>query len=213
MMRCLRFVSIAAIAIIGGSCGNSYRSLERTSAEAGLWPKPVFKKELFRCKVNGRFLFKRFHLSGLLLVKKLGDTTRAVFQNEMGFPFFDFQWDGNDSFSVISINERLNKPALIKTLQNDLEILMVMKLSQEPPVLFRNELGNETWFRYPRNKGYVYYVSADGQYRRIEYGGKSSVTSITFPAPVAGLPEDVHIVHHKAHFTIDLKEISTGSDE
>jgi hypothetical protein len=131
----------------------------------------------------------------------------------MGFPFFDFQWDGKDSFSVISINERLNKPAVIKTLQNDLEMLMAMKLSKDPPVLFQNKPGNETWFRYPRNGGYVYYVSVNGQYRRIEYGAKSSVTTITFPTPVAGLPEEVHIVHHKAHFTIDLKEISTASDE
>src|ERR1043165_5751461 len=157
MMRYLRFASIAVVLVGLTACGSSYRSLQKTGMEAGPWPRPVFAKELFRCNVNGRFLFKRFHLSGLLLAKKLGDTTRVVFQNEMGFPFFDFQWDGHDSFSVVSINERLNKPALIKTLQNDLEMLMVMKLSKDPPILFKNKIGNETWFRYPRNKGYVYY--------------------------------------------------------
>jgi hypothetical protein len=214
MMRFLRFVSSVALVAALSACGHSYRSLRKADISAsGAWGKPEFKRALFRCSVNGHFLWKRFHLSGLLLFKKLGDTTRVVFQNEMGFPFFDFQWDDKDSFSVISIEERLNRPALIRTLQNDFEMLLRMKLDETKVSWFTSKAGYETWFRYPRNNGYVFYISVNGQYRRIDYGRKSSITTISFPLPTAGLPEDIHISHHKAHFTIDLTALNSGSDE
>jgi hypothetical protein len=160
-------------------------------------------------------VFKKFHLSGVLFFKKLDDgSTRAVFQNEMGFTFFDFEWSKADSFKVNEIIPQLNKAAVIKTLEKDLNLLLMKQLKGSSEVIYKH--GNETLYRFTLEKGYAYYVESSARLMRIDNTGeKRLVTEIllTGKNEAHALPDSILFRHLKANFTIELKKIESHADE
>jgi hypothetical protein len=215
MMRFSKCASIAAILLVfAASCGHPYKHLQSIpSGESALAYKPKIERELYRCVVDGRFIFKKFHLSGILLFKTFEDSsTRAVFQNEMGFAFFNFKWDARDSFSVTSILDQLNKPAVIKTLQRDIELVLMKRLSPKDEVHYLS--AKDTLSRFPIGTGAAWYKLSDGQLRLIDYVGKSKITTIDLQGKAGKqeLPVSIYIKHHKANFTIDLKKIISADE-
>jgi hypothetical protein len=177
--------------------------------------KPEFDKQLYRCIVDGRAVFKKFHLSGVLFFKKLDDgSTRAVFQNEMGFTFFDFEWTKSDSFKVNEIIPQLNKPAVIKTLAKDLNLLLMRQLNHSFEVIYTH--GKETFYRFTLQKGYVYYVENSARLMRIDNTGEKRLVNtilLTGNNKAHDLPDSVSFRHLKANFTIELKKIESHVDE
>jgi hypothetical protein len=215
MMRFSKCASIAAILlIVASSCGHPYKHLQSVaSGQSVLAYKPRIERELYRCVVDGRFLFKKFHLSGILLFKTFEDSsTRAVFQNEMGFAFFNFKWDAQDSFSVTSIIDQLNKPAVIKTLQRDIELVLMKGLFPGDEVHYLS--ATDTLSRFPVGTGAAWYKLGNKQLRLIDYVGKSKITTIDLQETEkkGTLPNTIFIKHHKANFTIDLKKIQSADE-
>ncbi|MBS1782504.1 MAG: hypothetical protein JSS78_05525 [Bacteroidetes bacterium] len=175
---------------------------------------PQFEKKLYRCVVDGRFLFKKFHLSGILLLKHFQDSsTRAVFQNEMGFTFFDFEWNQVDSFKVNQIIPQLDKPALIKLLQKDMNLFLMKGLNAHSEANFKDN--DEIFYRFTLNKGYAYYIATKDTLRRIENVGKKKVITINIgeKGTPQSLPLTAIFIHHKANFTIKLNAIDDHVDE
>jgi len=175
--------------------------------------KPVFDKEMYRCLVNGKFLFKSFHLSGILIFKELPDgSTRCVFQNEMGFTFFDFSWDKSDAFLVLKIIPQLDKPALIKTLQKDLQLLLMKQL---PAGQEKIAVGKEgTVHRFPLEKGFADYLVNDTGLSKIYVVGKKKVATISLgpKADKTDMPDSVFVQHHTANFSIQLNKIAAHAE-
>lgn len=198
------------------SCGNPYKDLRQTQTSPSdiLKYKPVFDKELYRCTVDGRFLFKRFHLSGLLFFKTMPDaTTRVVFQNEMGITFFDFEWNTNDSFQVNQVIEQLDKPVVLGLLEKDMNLLLMKQLKQrEGTVLTRND---EVYYKFPLEKGVAYYIERERSLQRIENAGKKKVTTISLEGRKnnSSLADTIVINHHKANFTIRLHKLDQHANE
>lgn len=214
MRLCSRLSSLLLLWMLV-SCARPYRKAVWTPVPAGqsaLALQPVLTRDLYRCKVDGRFLWKKFHLSGLLLIRKIEDAhTRAVFSNEMGFTFFDFEWDEHDSFWVNQVIPQLDKPAVIRTLQKDFSLLFMKGLDPATEV---RAAASPPIHRFTLDKGYAYYTG-NKEVNRIENAGKSIVTTIQLQgrSSVAGLPDTISIRHHKAHFTIDLAKIKEHADE
>lgn len=185
--------------------------------------KPQFRdgeKQLYRCQFDGGFLFKKFHLSGLLIFKEMdnvGEQQRVVFANEMGLTFFDFGWqikaDGRDSFTVYSILPKLNKPAVIKTLRKDIELVLLRDMGDFS--LYRK--GNIVYYKAPLEKGFAYFLlrTSPAGMKQIDIAGKRKVASIFQfgKLPENAMPDSISIVHTKAHFTINAKRISNGEGE
>lgn len=215
MKVCLRYGSLFLfLALV--SCANPYKHLQQdtTVHTTALRFKPEFDKALYRCVVNGRIVFKKFHLSGLLFFKNLEDgTTRVVFQNEMGFTFFDFEWDQHDVFKVNQVIDQLNKPALIKTLEKDMNLFLLKNLDTATEKRFRKNAA--VYHRFDLEKGVVYYISANNILERIENAGKSKVITITLSGKQKehDMPQEALFNHHKANFTIRLNKIEHNADE
>jgi len=221
MTRFLTLVSLLILLL--SACGSPYKKLRpsgthdaKTVSSADIAKyRPVYpglQKALYRCHVDGRFLFKKFHLSGILLFRNFqnGDT-RVVFSNEMGFTFFDFGWDGSDSFKVNSIIPQLDKPAVIKTLRKDLELVLVRNTHSVEIFLD----GDTIYYRSSLPKGYAYYIVQATKLRRIEIARRKKVATI-YPIGKRtdnDMPDSLSIVHHKAHFTIQAKKITDVSAE
>src|SRR5438093_1041377 len=140
MMRFLRFVSVVGIVGILASCAKPYgKNLTRVAPHPGFdLDMPLTRysfywgaesqRALYRCHVNGKFLFKKIHLSGLLLLKydKETKSVRAVFTNELGYKFFDFEFNHFDSFTVHSIIHQFDKPVMVRTLRQDIDLLLAL---------------------------------------------------------------------------------------
>ncbi|MBL7719122.1 MAG: hypothetical protein JNL72_09840 [Flavipsychrobacter sp.] len=176
--------------------------------------RPDFDRALYRCSVDGRVLFKKFHLGGVLLFKEMETGTRVVFQNEMGLSFFDFEWDRNDSFTVHQVIDELNRPAVIRTLQKDLSLLLMRGLDTSTEQYYTKD--GDTYHRFTLDKGFAWYIENSARLVRIENSGeRKKVVTITMKGKDqdGDLPRKVTMDHHKANFTIMFKKIEPDANE
>lgn len=215
MTRFLKLSSLV-IALFVASCANPYKHLQKESiGNTALRFKPEFQRELYRCVVDGKVLFKKFHLSGVLLFKEMEDgSARVVFQNEMGISFFDFSWDKDENFKVNSVIEELNRPAVIKTLQKDLSLFLMKGLNKASEQHF--SIGDDHYHRFTLEKGFAYYIENSARLMRIENTGeRKKVTTITLEGKEKknSMPEKVVFEHHKANFSIQLTKIVANVNE
>lgn len=211
MRAFLKSGSWCLLLLFAAACGKRYEALQLAPLQqevSVLAHKPMIDKEMYRCLVNGKFLLKSFHLSGILIFKTLEDESlRAVFQNEMGFTFFDFQWDKNDSFQVLKIIPQLDKPALIKTLRKDLQLVLMKGLDAQREEVGASKEGRV--HRFPLEKGFADYVTSDSGLSWIYVLGKRKVATITLSSRESktAMPDKIFVQHHTAHFTIELNKM------
>jgi len=217
MKQYLRLSSL--LLLFFASCASPYKGLKHVSSngKTAYQYKPQFLKQVYRCTVNGRVLFKKFHLSGILLLKEMkSGTVRAIFQNEMGFTFFDFEWNNQDSFKVNSIIPQLDKPAVVKTLKKDFNLFLMKGLEKETEKVLQSDRGKEVFYCFNIGDGFVYYVEDGNMLQRIENAGKKKkVTTISLMGKHVSndLADSVMFDHHKANFTISLHKINDHVDE
>ena len=167
--------------------------------------KPAFTVALYSTQVDviGN------HLSGLLLIKKMPDSsTRLVFSNEMGFKFFDFEFSADGNFKVYSVIKQMNKKAVLKTLRKDFELVLMNKLDSTR-VDVRTDSGL-LYYVFPNEKGYYYYITnqSGDQLLRMERASKRKVVvEAVIQNYINGIPDSVNISHKKFGFIIALKRI------
>jgi len=209
----MRYLALSSLLFLA-CCSSPYRHLATSeTTNSALRFKPEFGKVLYRCVVDGRVVFRKFHLSGLLFFKDMHNgSTRIVFQNEMGFTFFDFEWNQQDSFIVHQMIPQLSKPAVVKTLRKDMAMLLMKDIDSSTEISFK---GNDEWYhRFEMGNGFAYYIVENNQLVRIEQAGKQKVTTLTLQGKEGdqAMPSSVLVDHHKAHFTISLKKIENAED-
>ncbi|MCD2425011.1 hypothetical protein LQ567_19660 [Niabella pedocola] len=210
-MRCLLFVSLWLL----GSCAPAvYKKLQRaegTSACIAAF-KPHIQRALYQASVD----VAGNHLSGLLLIKEMPDSsTRIVFTNEAGFSFFDFEFSHNNGFIVHSIIPKMDKEAVRKTLRKDFELLL-MDMVDTTTVSSVFQKGAERYHAFYVGADVYYYITDDrcGQLIRMERGSrKRKVLEATRGILKDGIPESLNIRHTNFNFTIDLKRIYDHAEE
>lgn len=194
------------------SCSSPYKGLQQQEMGVSAYRfKPDVNKVIYRAIVDGRFVFKQFHLSGLLIIKQLeSGTIRAVYQNELGPTLFDFEWNEQYDFEVKQIMEQLDKEAVIKTLRKDIEMLLMIGLKENSEILLTSGRGKKQFNRFNIEGGYVYYISNDGELSQIENANnRKRIVTVNIHDKEADsvMPEKVFIEHHKANFTISLTKL------
>src|SRR6186997_3182310 len=124
----IRYLLSGSLLLFFFGCSPVYMQMQTTTGNiSGLAKfKPVFNAVLYKTEVD----VVGNHLSGLLLIKKMPDSsTRMVFSNEMGFSFFDFEFAADGQFKVYSITKQMNKRSVIKTLQHDFELILMNNMN------------------------------------------------------------------------------------
>lgn len=167
--------------------------------------KPAFTVALYNTTVD----VVGNHLSGLLLIKKMPDSsTRLVFSNEMGFSFFDFEFAADGKFKVYSITKQMNKKSVIKTLQHDFELILMNNLdNSKASVRTKDGL---TYFVFPQTKGFNYYItnlSGIELVRMERASNKKTIVVAVMNNYVGGIPDTIGISHKTFEFNIGLKQI------
>ena len=198
------------------SCSPVHKQMQSATADVSLLQKfkPAFTVALYNTTVD----VVGNHLSGLLLIKKMPDSsTRMVFSNEMGFSFFDFEFAADGKFKVYSIIKKMNKKSVIKTLQRDFELVLMNTLNYNKAIVKTDNGLN--YFIFPQNKGYNYYITnADGtELIRMERASNKKVIVEAMMKNFAkvpnfgkvenSIPDTISISHKTFEFNIGLKRI------
>ena len=138
------------------------------------------------------------------------NSTRILFTNEMGFPFFDFGFGADSGFTVYQITPDMNKKYLIKTLRKDFELILFRNMDNSSSFELRDSL--LMYHAYPQPKGINYYITdiPCGQLVKMQRASKKKpVVEASFPGnSYENEPDSILIRHLNFNFTITLKKIS-----
>ena len=189
------------------SCSPAHKQMQSAAADISVLQKfkPAFTVALYKATVD----VVGNHLSGLLLIKKMPDSsTRMVFSNEMGLTFFDFEFAADGNFKVYSIIKKMDKKSVIKTLRHDFELVLMNTLDNSK-VTIRTENGM-LYFIFPQTKGFSYYITnADGsELVKMERASKQkTIVEAVMQNYINGIPDTIGISHKTFEFNIGLKRI------
>ena len=167
--------------------------------------KPAFTVALYKTEVD----VVGNHLSGLLLIKKMQDSSiRMVFSNEMGFTFFDFEFTPGKNFKVFSVMKKMNKKPVLKTLRKDFELILMEDLdSADASIRTNNGL---IYYVFSESKGFNYYITdstGNNLVRMERASNRKTVVQAIMKDYINGIPDTIGISHKTFHFTIGLKRI------
>ena len=188
-------------------CSPVHKQMQSVTADINVLQKfkPAFTVALYKTTVD----VVGNHLSGLLLIKKMPDSSiRMVFSNEIGFTFFDFEFAADGKFKVYSIIKKMNKRSVIKTLQHDFELVLMNRLDNNTATIQTDN--GLIYFIFQQNKGYNYYITnADGtELVRLERASnKKSIVEAVMKNYITGIPDTIGISHKTFEFNIGLKRI------
>jgi hypothetical protein len=202
-MRYLLFISATLLA----ACQSSYKTLVPSKGDPACIRqfKPAFTTVLYRthCMVRNKMI------TGILLIKSMPDSSlRIVFTGETGIKFFDFEYNGDSLFRVRYIMKQLDKPAVIKTLRKDFDMILWHHTLDDKARVFL--AGNLRYYRFEQEQGFTYYItdSACSRFLRVERGtSKKKVAEAVFERAANRIPDSIGIVHRNFDMTILLKRI------
>lgn len=211
MIRCSLLISLLAVWY---GCSPVHKQMQAvTTADVSRIQrfKPAFTVALYKATVD----VVDNHLSGLLLIKKMPDSsTRMVFSNEMGFTFFDFEFAANGDFKVHAIIKKMNRRSVIKTLQHNFELVLMNRLNKAAESVRSSD--GLLYFIFPQTKGFNYYITdanANELIRMERASGKKVIVEGIMKNYSNGIPDTIGISHKTFEFNIGLKRIERNAAE
>ena len=134
---------------------------------------------------------------------------RVVFTSEMGLSLFDFEFRPDGAFKVYHIIDKMNRKAVIRTLRQDFELVLMQQLNTQTAQVFRNN--DRIYFAFPHEKGSMYYIT-DPECRELFSIEKASrrkpIVQVVMRDYVNGVPDTIGISHTNFQFTIGLKRLA-----
>lgn len=203
------------LSIIFFSCApRAYKNLTLSNADAACVSKfvPKFERSLYKAdiEVAGNYL------SGILLIKKMEDhSTRIVFTNQAGMSFFDFEFSKEAVFKVYSIMDKMNKKAVIKTLEKDFSLILFNK-THLPYKSYISD--HDVYYSFIDKKDRYYYImdSSCQKLIRMERGSSSKKILEAYfdnTKPEDNIPQKIILKHSNFKFNISLTQFTDHVDE
>lgn len=201
-MRRFLYVSISAIL---ASCAPSLPLRQPTQMDVACIKKfkPNFKSDLYNASVD----VMGNHISGLVLIKKMADSSkRVVFTNEAGVKFFDFGFETN-GVTTHQVIKKLNKKIIVRTLQNDFGLMLMTKVGKETPLAFRESENLKFIFGSGKNADCVVTNADCAQLIRLEKGADRPQTITRLFSDGIHAPDSIFIEHLNFNMKIRLKHL------
>ncbi|RAJ02604.1 hypothetical protein LX64_03624 [Chitinophaga skermanii] len=205
-MKYLLLISLLCFGLT--SCHSEYRALKPAAGRDAACIqafKPQFgERTLYNTQVD----VLNNHFSGLLFYKRMPDSSmRIVFANEMGFKFFDFEFSKDGRFTKYYIIPKMDKKAVIKTLQKDFSMIL---MQQNPSFATVYEGYGKLYTAFNLTKGRIYYITdtACQSLEKVQNGSKRKpVVDIWMKDYKNGVPDSIFIQHKKFKFNISSQRV------
>ena len=167
--------------------------------------RPQFAARMYKTEVDvvGK------HLSGLLLLKTMPDSSkRVVFTSETGPTLFDFSFGKDGAFEVKYCLKALRRKAVLRTLRQDFELLLLENPGQAGPAVLRDS--SQLYFPFRNGKSTNYFRTDPAAQHLLgmeKAGRRKQKVRIDIPPTRAGLPDSVWIEHRNFTFAIRMKTL------
>lgn len=177
-------------------------ALEQSPDECFNSSVPKFTSALYSASID----VVGHHMSGLFFLKTMPDSSqRAVFSNEAGVTYFDFEWRKNGEFRVHRVIKKLKKKIVLNTLKKDFELVLV------PPsivALMKKKEANE-YLSLRKKEQLIFKTNTDcSSITSIDVmGRKSKLVNVRFFPEGQNIPDSVSIVHFNFNMKIELKRL------
>jgi hypothetical protein len=162
---------VIALAVSFHTLANGMELLEQPGIPVPFNPvfDTSFRKGLFKATMD----IGKHHMSGLVYIKKLNDSTyRMLFNNEIGMKFFDLEVS-RMQFIIHSCYPSLDRKNLMSILKNDLRVLFFM--SHQATMVrkeYSDSLKQERFTVKSETGTWSCYITGDKNIRSIESEGK-----------------------------------------
>jgi hypothetical protein len=206
LMRNLLLSSI--ILAVSGCHYGHYKRLKPRAAAVGkisVELKPVFQDSFnsFLFKTNMSLYSRDF--SGLLIAKQIEPKDyRVVFTTELGMKLFDFEFR-DTTFTLHYCAPQFNRPIILKTIQKDIEILLMNDITNVQ--MLTDKQGLYTIYKKAIDKNYNYYFieNASRNLVKIEHARNQKKKIIyTLNNYLDNFPNHVEIRHTDIKLKIEL---------
>ncbi|HTK18825.1 MAG TPA: hypothetical protein VL442_04910 [Mucilaginibacter sp.] len=203
----MRYLLLNSCFFILVSCSSVYKNLQPSVGDVSNLEKfrPDFNRALYKTEVD----VVGHHLSGLLLIKTLPDSSvRMVFSNEVGFKFFDFEFKPDGEFKAYYVVKQMDKGPVIKTLKKDFELIMLRKKDIQVATVRQDD--HSIYYIVKRPKGFFCYITdkAGTELERLEIASpRKPIVEAIMKNYINGIPDTIGITHKNFSFTIGLKRI------
>jgi len=203
----MRYLLLSSCLFILTGCSSVYKNLQPATGNINYIEKfrPDFKSALYKAEID----VITHHLSGLLLIKTLPDSSiRMVFSNEMGIKFFDFEFRPGGGFKVFYIVQQMNKKPVIKTLKKDFELILLPDKNEQAAYLRKDD--HSLYYIFPKQKGsFCYITNLDGtEMTTMEISSPHKpIVNAIMKNYINGIPDTIGISHKNFTFNIGLKRI------
>jgi hypothetical protein len=205
-MRNLLLSSLLLLILSGCKLAH-YGKLKKASDFTVAAPAPIFGDNFnsFLFKTNITVYGKDF--SGLLVTKQMApENYRVIFTTELGMKLFDFEFR-DTSFTLHYCVPQFNQPKLLKTIQEDIKILLMNDLKGKQFEHLADAKGTYRIYRLKDKKLYNYYFveQSSNNLVKIEHSGKR-VKKIIFTLDnyQNGFPNSILIRHYNIKLKIQL---------
>ena len=203
----MRYLLLSSCLFVFSACGSSYKQLQKIDGNASCVEKfrPTFTTALYTTRVN----IVGNYLTGLLVMKTMPDSSvRVVFTSEMGLSLFDFEFKPNGNFKVYYIIKKMDRKAVVKTLRQDFELVLMHQLNTQMAEVFRKD--DRIYYAFKQEKGSKYYIT-DPDCRALlgieKASRRKAVVQVLMKDYIDGIPDTVGISHNNFQFTIGLKRL------
>ena len=202
----MRFFLYSILLFFG--CASDYKALRPAPADVSCALSkfnPAVKNAWYTASVDvvGK------HLSGLLLIKQMEDSShRVVFTNEAGLTFFDFQYGRGEGFKVIQIIPQLKKNVVINLLKRDFELVLGKPFQNADFEAWSTP--DERFFGHRQKNETVYFITDKecASLQRFEVGSRRKrKVSVRFGGVRGTDANSIRIDHHTFEMVINLKKI------
>jgi len=205
-MKNLLLSSFIAFLITGCTLGHSGK-LKKVTEETASYPKPIFGDNFnsFLFKTNITVYGKDF--SGLLVTKQMSPQDyRVIFTTELGMKLFDFEFK-DTAFTLHYCVPQFNQPKLLKTIQQDIAILLMNDLKEKKFEIYTDPENLYTIHKLRTDKTFNYYFTEKSSRNlvKIEHSKKRTKKIIfTLNNYVDGFPNNILIRHYNIKLKIEL---------
>lgn len=204
----MRFLLFSSLFILLLGCASDYRSLQSSQPDQACFDR-ISPRQFNTSWYNASVEVMGKHLSGLLLVKNMPDSSyRVVFTSEAGITFFDFGFSNQGDFKVFNIIEQLNKKAVIQILRKDFELVLGLPFRAGDYSRFTD--GEEIYFGVRQKNETAYFITNKdcASLHRLEWASaRKRKVSVVLPGSNYPSPEKIELSHLTFNMQIKLTRI------
>lgn len=205
-MKNLLLSSVLAFIFLGCSFGH-YKKLVPAAASDISTLKPVFGDHFNSFLFQTHITLYSKDFSGLLITKQMqpGDY-RIIFTTELGMKLFDFEFT-DTAFTLHYCIPQFNRPALLKTIQQDMKTILMSGVTSQPMEYFTDKQNNYLICKTKQGRFANYYFKEKSSQHilKIEHA-KKQIKKTTFALEnyTGDIPGSIRIQHHDIKLTIEL---------